>query len=127
MIEKERLNIDWIEKVSKANRKADKILVEKAIRAFLLLEGLALSDIPFVFKGGTSLMLMTNPNRRLSVDIDIVIPGTIDKFEQDLPGIADKQGFLRMEPQERTATTTVTKHHYKFFYTQIPKTSQAGA
>ena len=72
MIDKERLNIDWIEKVSKANRDADKILVEKAIRAFLLLEGLALSDIPFVFKGGTSLMLMTNPNRRLSVDIDIV-------------------------------------------------------
>lgn len=124
MIDKERLNIDWIEKVSKANRNADKILVEKAIRAFLLLEGLALSDIHFVFKGGTSLMLMTNPNRRLSVDIDIVIPGTIDKFEQDLPVIADKQGFLRMEPQERTATTTVPKHHYKFFYTPIHKTSQ---
>ena len=48
MIDKRFLNIDWIEKVSKANRNADKILVEKAIRAFLLLEGLALSDIPFV-------------------------------------------------------------------------------
>lgn len=124
MIEKERLNIDWIEKVSKANRKADKILVEKAIRAFLLLEGLALSEIPFVFKGGTSLMLMTNSNRRLSVDIDIVIPGTVDEFEKGLTVIADNQGFLRMEPQERTATTTVPKHHYKFFYTPIHKTSQ---
>lgn len=124
MIEKERLNIDWIEKVSKANRKADKILVEKVIRAFLLLEGLALSEIPFVFKGGTSLMLITNSNRRLSVDIDIVIPGTVDEFEKGLTVIADKQGFLRMEPQERAATTTVPKHHYKFFYTPIHKTSQ---
>ena len=124
MIDKERLNIDWIEKVSKANRNADKILVEKVIRAFLLLEGLALSDFYFVFKGGTSLMLMTNSNKRLSVDIDIVIPKTNDKFEKDLTVIADKQGFLRMEPQERTATSTVPKHHYKFFYTPIHKTSQ---
>ena len=69
-------------------------------------------------------MLMTNSNRRLSVDIDIVIPKTIDKFEKGLSVIADKQGFLRMETQERTATTTIPKHHYKFFYTPIHKTSQ---
>ena len=40
MIDKEKITLEWIEKISKANRNADKILVEKVIRALLLLEGL---------------------------------------------------------------------------------------
>jgi len=40
MINKEEITLDWIESASKANRNADKILVEKVIRALLLLEGL---------------------------------------------------------------------------------------
>lgn len=41
MIDYNAIDIHWIEKVSKANRKADMTLVEKTIRAFVLLEGLA--------------------------------------------------------------------------------------
>jgi hypothetical protein len=41
MINQKEISIDWINKVSKENRNADKILVEKVIRALLLLEGLA--------------------------------------------------------------------------------------
>ncbi|MFA5229527.1 MAG: hypothetical protein WC446_07245 [Candidatus Paceibacterota bacterium] len=59
MIDTTQLNIEWISKVSKLNRNADKILIEKVIRALLLLEGLVQSEIPFVFKGGTSLMLIS--------------------------------------------------------------------
>ena len=33
MISKEKISIDWINQVSKENRKADKILVEKVIKA----------------------------------------------------------------------------------------------
>ena len=66
MISKETLTIEWIEKVSKANRNADKILIEKVIRATLLLEGLSKSGIPFIFKGGTALMLLLNSAKRLS-------------------------------------------------------------
>jgi hypothetical protein len=51
MINQENLSIEWISKVSKENRKADKILVEKVIRALLLLEGLVKQELPFVFKG----------------------------------------------------------------------------
>jgi len=32
LIDKSKINIDWINQVSKQNRKADKILVEKVIR-----------------------------------------------------------------------------------------------
>jgi hypothetical protein len=59
MIDTTQLNIEWISKVSKLNRNADKILIEKVIRALLLLEGLVQSEILFVFKGGTSLMLIS--------------------------------------------------------------------
>ena len=53
MIHKESLTPKWIKEVSAKNRKADPALVEKVIRALLLLEGLVESDLGFVFKGGT--------------------------------------------------------------------------
>ena len=73
MISKDSLHIDWITKVSSANRKADKILVEKVIRALMLLEGLVKQNLDFVFKGGTALMLILDSPKRLSIDIDIII------------------------------------------------------
>ena len=69
MISKESLHIDWIKKVSSANRKADKILVEKVIRALMLLEGLVKQNLNFVFKGGTALMLILDSSKRLLIDI----------------------------------------------------------
>lgn len=74
MISEKTLNLDWISTVSIKNRNADKILIEKVIRAFLLLEGLAESGLDFVFKGGTALMLLQGSTKRLSIDIDIVVP-----------------------------------------------------
>ncbi|MBR5982200.1 MAG: nucleotidyl transferase AbiEii/AbiGii toxin family protein [Bacteroidales bacterium] len=124
MIDIERLNQEWIETVSKANRKADKIFVEKVIRAFLLLEGLSMANIPFVFKGGTSLMLLTNSSRRLSVDIDIIIPESIENLDVRLEHIVSTQGFVRIVPQDRNSSTLVPKKHYKFFYNPIHRTSQ---
>ncbi len=73
MISKSSLDINWITKVSKANRKADKMLIEKVIRALLLVEGLVKQNLDFVFKGGTALMLILNSSKRLSIDIDIII------------------------------------------------------
>ena len=41
MIDANKIDINWIDKMSKKH-KADKILIEKAIRAFVLLEGLCI-------------------------------------------------------------------------------------
>lgn len=121
MISKASLHIDWITKVSAANRKADKILVEKVIRALLLLEGLAKLDLNFVFKGGTALMLMLDSSKRLSIDIDVIIeePKDLEKIFNDL---LEPQGFTRFELQERKAATNIQKAHYKFFYKPAHKT-----
>lgn len=45
-------------------------LLEKMIRALMLLEGLSKSGLTFIFKGGTALMLLLDSAKRLSIDID---------------------------------------------------------
>ena len=122
MVDKEKITLEWIEKVSKANRNADKILVEKVIRALLLLEGLAKQKLSFVFKGGTALMLHLNSTKRLSIDIDIIMTGKPDNLNEILDKVAAEQGFIRKEEQKRTANTKIDKAHYKFFYTPLHKT-----
>jgi predicted nucleotidyltransferase component of viral defense system len=117
MISKETLTSEWLEKVSKANRNADKILIEKVIRAMLLLEGLANSGLPFVFKGGTALMLLLNSAKRLSIDIDIIIPKNPGNLLDYLTPIVEQQGFNRLEIHQRNTESKIDKAHYKFYYT----------
>lgn len=124
MINQQEISIDWINSVSKTNRNADKILVEKVIRALLLLEGLVKQKLPFVFKGGTALMLHLNSTKRLSIDIDIILPQTHENLEQILDKVAEEQGFIRKELQHRSALTKIKKEHYKFFYTPLHKSNK---
>lgn len=124
MINQQEISIDWINSVSKTNRSADKILVEKVIRALLLLEGLVKQKLPFVFKGGTALMLHLNSTKRLSIDIDIILPQTHEYLEQILDKVAEEQGFIRKELQHRSTLTKIKKEHYKFFYTPLHKSNK---
>lgn len=124
MIDREKLTIDWINKVSKENRDADKILVEKVIRALLLLEGLVKQQLSFIFKGGTALMLHLSSTKRLSIDIDIIMPEKPKNLDELLDKVADEQGFLRKDEQKRSTNTKIDKAHYKFYYTPLYKTSK---
>ncbi len=122
MISTKTLDIDWINKVSAENRKADKILVEKVIHALFLLEGLVKNKIEFVFKGGTSLMLLLNSSKRLSIDIDIILPKEYENLEEIFGNIVKEQGFTKFELQERSVNSQIKKAHYKFFYEPLHKT-----
>ena len=78
MINHRSKSIEWITAAAEQMRIHNIALVEKTIRAFSLLEALARSGCPFIFKGGSSLMLHLNTSKRLSIDIDIICPpGTI--------------------------------------------------
>lgn len=46
--------------------KADPIIIERTLFAFGLLEALVKVGLPFIFKGGTSLILLLNKPGRLS-------------------------------------------------------------
>ena len=124
MIDKGKINFDWISLVSRRNRKADKILVEKVIRALLLLEGLVVHEIPFVFKGGTALMLHLNTPKRLSIDIDVILPMEVKGFEDILKKIGADQGFTGLELQHRNTNSKIKKTHYKFYYTPLHKSNK---
>jgi predicted nucleotidyltransferase component of viral defense system len=124
MINQQNISIEWINKVSKENRNTDKIPVEKVIRALLLLEGLVKQKLPFIFKGGTALMLHLNSIKRLSIDIDIILSKSIDNMEDILNSVAKEQGFLRKELQYRSAQSRIKKEHYKFFYTPLHKSNK---
>ena len=129
MINLNEISSEWLKQVSKQHRSADKILAEKVIRALLLLEGLAKQKLSFVFKGGTALMLHFNSTKRLSIDIDIILPNDSNSFRnKDLESVLDaiikEQGFLRKELQHRSTTSKIKKEHYKFFYTPLHKTNK---
>jgi predicted nucleotidyltransferase component of viral defense system len=124
VINKNEISIEWLNQVSKQHSNADKILVGKVICALLLLEGLAKQNLPFVFKGGTALMLHFNSTKRLSIDIDIILPSETKNLETILESIIQEQGFLRKELQHRSTTSKIKKEHYKFFYTPSHKTNK---
>ena len=125
MIDLGVLHIDWINKASAKNNKADKILVEKVVRALLLLEGLSASGLNFIFKGGTALMLMQGSTKRLSNDIDIIIPTKGVQLDEIFEKTVKDKGFTRVEVQERKVISTIEKVHYKFHYVPAYKTAHA--
>lgn len=123
MINKACLSLEWIGDVSKKHRKADKILIEKAVRALFLLEQLKLTGLEFIFKGGTSLVLLLDEIKRLSIDIDIIVPKKID-LNTVLEEIIKNTDFTKLELQDRHTNSKIDKAHYKFHYK--PVTSARG-
>lgn len=98
--------------------------MEKVIRALLLLEGLAESGVECIFKGGTALMLLQGSTRRLSIDIDILVPDKIN-LELLFEKFLRSKSFTRLELQERSTNSSIEKAHYKFYYQPVYKTAQA--
>lgn len=115
MIHPDSRTIEWMTQVAAENKFPDIALIEKSIRAFSLLESLVLSGCPFVFKGGTALMLHMDSAKRLSIDIDIICPpGTnIKEFVQRR---AQEYGFGDVRLVERVTAHNIPKTHAKFFY-----------
>lgn len=115
MIAKESRSLEWISQTSRENHAPDCTLVEKTIRAFSLLESLALSGLDFCFKGGSCMMLHFDRPRRLSIDVDIICkPGT-DVGEYISRNVGS-YGFSGVELVSRKSRTDVPKSHAKFFY-----------
>jgi hypothetical protein len=121
MIQKDCTSNKWISEIAKI-KKADKVLVQKLIRALILLEGLSESKLNFVFKGGTALMLMLNSTKRLSIDIDIIVSEKVEKLNVILSQIAINKGFTRVEEQYRKVISGIEKAHYKFYFPNSLKT-----
>ena len=116
MINHNCTSLEWITKVSALHNNADKILVEKVIRALMLLEGLAVSGLDFCFKGGTSTMLLLEKPRRMSIDIDIIVPDASADIPATLDKVCAQQGFTGWEAVERQNKGLIHKTHYKLHF-----------
>lgn len=115
MIDPKSRSREWILESCEKNKVKDPTLMEKAIRAFSLLEALTKSGCPFLFKGGSALMLQLACTQRLSVDIDIVCPPGTDVISY-LEPYAEEYGFGEIVPTERISRNNVPKTHAKCYY-----------
>lgn len=116
MIAPQSRSLEWIEQASALIPNiADTALVEKAIRALSLLESLVRSGCPFVFKGGTALMLHLDTSRRLSIDVDIVCPPGLD-IREYIGKYGSEYGFFEATEIDRNSRTGVSKSHAEYRY-----------
>jgi len=118
MINTESLNENWIQDIAKKH-KSDPILVEKVIRALYLLETLQQTNLKFIFKGGTALMLMLPEPKRFSIDIDIIVPDKSQDIESYLDQVIQNSDFIEYKLNERKTKSNIEKAHYKFYYKPV--------
>jgi hypothetical protein len=114
MISSQSRTSEWIMKIRGTSQiPTDPILIEKMILALTLLENLRAGGIDFIFKGGTSLLLIVGAPMRFSIDLDIVME-TDQGLEEAIQHVIRQGVFHRFEEDERLSA--VPKRHYKFFF-----------
>lgn len=114
MLNKRNYELEYMRELQ-GKYKKDPALLERVLYAFGLLEALKMSGLPFVFKGGTCLMLLLEHPMRLSTDIDIIVtPGIdVDEYIQKAGKIFP---FVTCEEQVRMGCNAIEKRHFKFIY-----------
>ena len=119
MIKTECFSEAYIRRKARELRANDHLLLEKSIHAFALLGHLADSGLPFVFKGGTGVMLLLDPIRRLSIDVDIQCGEARQTVDAVLNGIAAKPPFVGMAPDDRGDRGLPRRRHFLFYFHSI--------
>ena len=117
MIDRRSFEKQWIEGVEDVADFGGKLIVERTIHAFYLLQKVAKSrlDGKYVFKGGTAAMLLFQKPSRFSVDIDLLVdPSMEDKLPSIVSSFKDEV-FVRVEEDIRKPSP-IRKRHFKFYY-----------
>jgi hypothetical protein len=109
---------DWADTQRRSLGNCDPNLLEKSVYALTLLGKLAETGVPFMFKGGTSLLLHLPSIRRLSIDIDIVCAIPNEDLDRIVEAIGKSSPFVGMEESIRGETTAREplphRRHFKF-------------
>lgn len=116
-----------IKNLKKKNPSADIQLLEKTIGALFLVESLVNTGLDFIFKGGTSLILLLDEIKRFSVDVDIITEESQKKVKQIVNEIINNQDlFTRVEEniRENVVSKRMEIAHYKFFFNSVTDDSE---
>lgn len=119
MINPSSYSSSWIAsfKQQKQFHAVNNALFEKMIYAFSLLESLAATGFEFIFKGGTSLLLMPVNSDRFSIDIDIITNKSKAELELVLNSIINDSVFSSyQEDKDRHNKGGIPKAHYVFSF-----------
>lgn len=96
--------------------KQDPEIIEKMIMAFTLAESLKRAGLGFIFKGGTSLSLLTKSLDRFSIDVDIIVDPTLT-IEPFLNKAIELGNFISQEEQIRKPQNKgLPVRHFLFHY-----------
>lgn len=109
----------WIEgfRRRKQFRSLNPPVLEKMIQALYLLQNLKLAGMDFVFKGGTSLVLLLDRSSRFSVDIDVITQHSRTEVEAILDQVVRSSHFLHWELDgHRSYKSGIPKAHYQLAY-----------
>lgn len=113
MLSKINFSPTHMEELQRRYLKVSLGVFEMTMYAFGLLERLAQSKLDFVFKGGTSLMLLLPEPRRVSTDIDILVkPGT--RLDDRIKDIQHQFPLLRVSRESDDSKNGVRIAHYAF-------------
>ncbi|MGJ8744092.1 nucleotidyl transferase AbiEii/AbiGii toxin family protein [Polaribacter sp.] len=129
MIKEHCFTEEWLDSFKKqaAHRRIDKAILEKMIYALHLLERLKTNGLDFVFKGGTSLVLLLEEGNRFSIDIDIICKTDRETLENILNKVIDSSNFKSFELDEhRSYKEGVPKAHYSFTFDSATKGKYSG-
>ena len=117
MISKECFSKEWVMSFKEQNKLIRPEILEKMINALSLVEVLKLKELNFIFKGGTSLVLLLEEVNRFSIDIDIITQAKKEEIEKTLTAVCEDSHFISFELQEkRSYKEGIPKAHYKLFY-----------
>jgi len=119
MINNESFTKKWIQSKHLEVSHTDPGLIEKIIYALSLLEQLKLSGMDFIFKGGTSLILLMPQPRRLSIDIDIILNKEDKNLEVFFENVVNMGVFISFEKMKRESQQQVPKAHYCFYFNSV--------
>ncbi len=110
---------EWIHQRRMELGRCDPAILEKCVHALTLLGYLQDSGLPFLFKGGTSLLLHLPEARRLSRDIDIVCGRPPADLDGVLAVVSRRAPFIRYKEDERGARGLPRRRHFKLFYRSV--------
>ena len=115
MIEDKCFKKEWIEsfKDQKEHKKINGQILEKMIHALHLLELLKIYELDFIFKGGTSLILLLDEENRFSIDLDIISSVDRKELEQVLNKIVANSKFTKVSLDEKRSYKEGGSYHCK--------------
>ena len=121
MIDNLTYSKEWIEKLkSQKDISINPPVLEKMIYALSLVEQLVLENLDFIFKGGTSLILLQNDFNRFSIDVDIITSETNERIEEVLERICKKGIFSSFSLDDRKSNIgKIPKSHYKIQFNSL--------